>query len=84
MAQESTLKVKLYSSVEDVDPDILYVKYVSLVTNGTYGPPPLIAPKQDGSLPRAEDGEEVLYINTSLVPAFSITRGYFAPDEDDE
>lgn len=84
MPQDSTLKVKLYGpdlSPED-EPDVLYVKYVSFVNNNTYGPPPLIAPKAEGHPSRADLNEEVLYINTSLVPAFSITRVVDLADED--
>lgn len=54
----------------------LEVDYVSLVNGSTYGPPPLIAPtaRSGGPDVRAEIGEEVFYVNTSLVPAFKIER----------
>ena len=49
------------------------VHYVSLVNNDTYGPPPLIAPGREGKTV-AEIGDCVLFINTSIVPAFTIER----------
>lgn len=55
------------------------VNYVSFVNSGTYGPPALVAPAPqrkgtDASPPTAQLEETVLYVNTSLVPLFSITR----------
>lgn len=53
------------------------VKYVSFVSSSTYGAPALIAPNprdKERSDPRAKIGEEVLFINTSLVPAWTIVR----------
>lgn len=49
------------------------VDYVSLVSDGTYGKPALIAPGKPGDA-RAAVGERVLYINTNIVPAFMIER----------
>lgn len=48
-----------------------YANYVSLVNSESFGKPPLIAPGND-QVAHVED--RVLYINTSLVPAFSIKR----------
>jgi hypothetical protein len=51
--------------------------YVSFVTQNTYGAPALVAPNpKDGpnARPRATYGQKVLYINTTLVPLFSIER----------
>ena len=50
------------------------VDYVSLFNSETFGPPPLVAPGKDQRDPRAREGDKVLYINTNLVPAFSILR----------
>jgi len=47
--------------------------YVSLVSNQTYGPPALVAPNK-GQPPTAKIEDRVLYVNTSLVPLFSIER----------
>ena len=53
----------------------LKVDFVSLVNNQTYGPPALVAPAPSGrEHKRAEPGEEVLYINTNLMPAFKIVE----------
>lgn len=55
---------------EDVD-------WVSLVNGGTHGPPALVAPgRANGTqvATRAQVGQEVLYINTALVPLFAIKR----------
>jgi hypothetical protein len=49
------------------------VDYVSLVSNETYGPPALVAPR-NGNAPTAQLHERVLFINTALVPAFDIER----------
>lgn len=66
----------LYSSLEDEDGTVYEgVDYVSLVSAQTYGPPPLVAPARGSdSGPRAEVGDRVLYINTSFVPLFELTR----------
>ena len=47
--------------------------FVSLVNHGTYGPPALVAPAR-GEQPLARPGQTVLYVNTSLVPLFTIYR----------
>lgn len=73
MAQDSTLLVKLYPEGDEDDAVEFEVEYVSFVNNGTFGPPPLVAPK-DGNPPLAEVGDTVLYINTSKVGAFTIER----------
>lgn len=49
------------------------VSYVSLVNPESYGPPPLVAPRE-GQRPLARVGDTVLYINTGVVPAFEIER----------
>lgn len=70
------LKVTLYPDAESITDDKgleFEVDYVSLVNNQTYGPPALVAPSSHGrDTKRAEPGQEVLYINTNLMPAFSI------------
>ena len=53
-------------------------KYVSLLSDTTYGPPPVVAPR-DGKPPLAKPGDTVLFINPAHVPYFTITRG---SDED--
>lgn len=55
------------------------VNYVSFVNAGTYGPPALVAPAParkgtEPGAPTAQLDETVLYVNTSLVPLFSLTR----------
>ncbi len=58
-----------------LDPGHEYeVDFVSLVNSETFGPPPLIAPTRDRTVALAEDGDKVLYINTDLVPAFTIEK----------
>ncbi len=49
--------------------------YVSLVNEGTYGPPALVAPMR-GEPPVARVGDRVLYVNTSCsdLAAFEIVR----------
>jgi hypothetical protein len=47
--------------------------FVSLVNHETYGPPTLVAPSR-GEQPLARPGQDVLYVNTSLVPLFKIHR----------
>ena len=61
-------KTATFSQNDDTDFD-----YVSLVSNQTYGPPALVAPNK-GQPPTAKIEDRVLYINTSLVPLFSIER----------
>lgn len=48
-----------------------YCDFVSLINAESFGKPPLIAPGNDKV---AEQGDVVIYVNTSLVPAFSIKR----------
>lgn len=59
-------EVATFDGVDEVD-------YVSLVNNETYGPPALVAPSR-GESPLAKIEDEVLYINTNLVPFFKIVR----------
>lgn len=47
--------------------------FVSLINAQTHGPPALVAPFK-GEPPTAKVEDRVLYINTSLVPMFSIER----------
>lgn len=57
--------------------DPIQVPFVSYVNGGTHGPPALVAPGRQGGdsvKPLAKIGEEVLYINTSIVPAWKIKR----------
>lgn len=71
------LKVTVYNRELDAPIEELDVDFVSLINGGTYGPPPLIgaAEKSGGtSTIKASEGERVLYINTSLVPAFEIEK----------
>jgi hypothetical protein len=73
------LRVTIKSLNEEEQSDIeIDVDYVSFVNSSTYGPPPLIAPnsarKDAAGQARAEVGESVLYINTSVVPVFEIER----------
>lgn len=56
-----------------LDDDNSAVDFVSLVNNETYGPPALVAPSR-GDSPVAQLEDEVLYINTNLVPMFKIVR----------
>lgn len=67
------LRVEVYSTPTDPDPEEHEVEYVSLVNSGTYGPPPLVTPAAIQAA-AADPGEVVLYINTSLVPLFTITK----------
>lgn len=69
------LDVTVYESISDEDPQHFPdVQYVSLYNGGTHGPPAVIAPTKNGPPARAQVGERVLYINTSLVPMFEIER----------
>lgn len=76
MSQDTALHVRLWPQGDEEDPVEHTVKYVSFVNDGTFGPPPLVAPK-DGNPPLAALDEEVLYVNTSRVAAFTITRQDF-------
>lgn len=70
------LKATIYPDANSLANDegfVFDVGYVSLVNNQTYGPPALVAPSpRGGNEKRANPGEEVLYINTNLIPAFTI------------
>ena len=70
------LNVTLYPDAESIETNgglTTEVEYVSLINSNTYGPPALVAPSSSPrDLHRAEPGETVLYINTNLVPAFTI------------
>lgn len=75
------LRVRLFTeeSLRDEEESALdrEVDYVSLVNSTTHGAPALVAPgKVDGQrVPTiASVGDEVLYINTSYVPAWLIER----------
>lgn len=78
------LDVALYNLDGDVietfyDADDDAVDYVSLVSPETYGPPALVAPSHNSgraptAIRRSGVGECVLYINTSLVPFWTIER----------
>ena len=51
--------------------------YVCHVNEGTFGPPPIIAPAQGRDAfhgAHAEPGESVDYVNTSIAAAWAITR----------
>ena len=72
------LDVTIYSAdgkpvAQFLDEDGEGVDFVSLVNNETYGPPALVAPSR-GEGPVAQLEDEVLYINTNLVPMFKIVR----------
>ncbi len=47
--------------------------YVSIVNRDTFGPPPLIAPKE-GQRPLASVGQRVLFVNTAVIEAFVVER----------
>jgi hypothetical protein len=74
------LKIEVYPDAEALAEDTpteFQADFLSLVNHGTYGPPALIAPapgRNSTEGPVAQVGETVLYINTSLVPAFKGTR----------
>lgn len=71
------LRVQLFS----IDPDTgefeageeHEVDFVSLVNNESFGKPPLIAP-ENGRPGVARENDTVFYVNTSLIPAFTIKR----------
>jgi hypothetical protein len=53
------------------------VDYVSLYNGGTHGPPALVAPgreRGENVQPTARPGDDVLYINTALIPAYKVHR----------
>jgi hypothetical protein len=69
------LEVTIYSSLDDDEPVVHEnVDFVSLVSNATYGPPPLIAPNSKPNAARAGIDQTVLYINTHFVPMWEIKR----------
>lgn len=71
------LEVTIYPLSDDDPIEKLDCEYVSLINQSTYGPPPVIAPttaKVTADGPRATQGQTVVYINTALVPVFSIAR----------
>lgn len=75
------LDITLYVIDRESEDDLLssesYDSYdfVSLVNEGTYGPPALVAPMR-GERPVAGIGDRVLYVNTSCsdLAAFEIVR----------
>lgn len=75
-----TLTVEVYPDAEAIGEDdsttFTAIDFVSFVNEGTFGPPALVAPspKEPGRPPLARPGQRVLYINTSLIPLFSIER----------
>ncbi len=76
-----TLTVTVWPDAEaiaDSTPQVYNdIDYVSLVSGQTYGPPALVAPPPKsaaGTKPRAQKGDDVLYINTNYIPMFMITR----------
>jgi hypothetical protein len=76
----NTLTVDVYpdaDAISDNEPTRFEdIDFVSQVNEGTFGPPALVAPspKEPGSRPVARPGQRVLYVNTSLVPLFTIER----------
>ena len=75
--QNERLRVTLYDNALEGDEAPHEVDYVSLYNGGTHGPPALVAPgreKGENVAARARVGDTVLYINTSLVPAFEVER----------
>lgn len=75
------LTVTIYSDADSIAQDEgkdFDVDYVSLFTRETYGAPALIAPDTHDQAgrrtARAKEGDEVLYLNTNLIPAFKIRR----------
>lgn len=79
-----TLTVTIYPDADAISEDDATtfhdVDFVSFVNEGTFGPPALVAPGRPPTPnsrpapPTARPGQEVLYINTSLVPLFKISR----------
>lgn len=69
------LEVSIYDLLNpDAEVEVIATDYVSLVSDGTYGPPPVVAPTKDRPRPLASVGETVLYINPRVVPLFEIRR----------
>lgn len=75
---EVTLFTQEYlNDLEGEPPLKLEVDYVSLVSSTTHGPPALVAPGREHGqrvATVAKSGDEVLYINTSFIPAWKIER----------
>jgi len=77
---EQTLTVEVYPDPEAIatgTPQVYReVDFVSFVNDGTFGPPALVAPsaKNPDGKPIARPGQRVLYVNTSLIPLFTIER----------
>lgn len=73
-----TLTVRVFpdaDSINDNDATVFAdVDFVSLVNHGTFGPPALVAPGRSADAPRAQRGDKVLYVNTSVVALFEIVR----------
>lgn len=67
------LEVTVYPSLEDDEPIVQTVDFVSLVSDETYGPPALVAPSK-GQPPTAKKDHVVLYLNTRYIPMFEIRR----------
>jgi hypothetical protein len=62
--------------------ETLEVDFVSLIDQGTHGPPALVAPGRERGAnvaPVARVEDRVLYINTTFVPAFTIERLHDRP-----
>lgn len=66
------LEVTVYTDAVE-EPDRFEVDFVSYVSNETWGKPALITVDK-GERPVATVGETVLYINTSVVPFWTIQR----------
>lgn len=74
----TVLDVTIYNEAGDVvatfhEEDGESVDYVSFVTDQTYGKPALIAPGKTGDARSAVD-DEVLYLNNSLLPFYTVVR----------
>lgn len=71
------LTVEVYPDVEAIvdEKPVVYhgIDFVSIVNDGTFGKPALIAPN-DGQPGVARHGQKVLYINTRFIPLYSIER----------
>lgn len=75
------LTVEVYADPEAIDSDtpttFQGIDFVSFISSSTYGIPALVAPNPKDGLDakaRATIGQKVLYVNTTLVPLFSIER----------
>lgn len=66
------LKIKVFTG-DEVEPESFVADFVSFISSESYGPPALVAPK-DNRPPTAREGQTVVYINTTLVPLVQITR----------